>query len=255
MSSPAWNWLPDDALSSPEVLGLVDQAITEWSDRWFRNHRLVRQQLRYASAPTFLPSVASTARFTLRSAPATVEALAGQALDADLSRLEKTEGDHVILSALSDDLLKDLAETLEACFGPVGIAPDDIGAADGVLIELVTEEGRKAVAIETSRAVLAQARLAALPERAPRGDALTPIRTAMADVTLTLSARLGSAEISLPEARRLAPGDVIVLDRPLDEALDLVPSTGGAALACARLVDAASPHSLRLEPAVGKDRR
>jgi flagellar motor switch protein FliM len=71
---------------------------------------------------------------------------------------------------------------------------------------------------------------------------------------VTLSASLGSAAITLPEARQLAPGDVIVLDRSLEQAIDLTPVNGGPVVACARLADAASPRSLRLEAAAGRNR-
>jgi hypothetical protein len=255
LSSTAWNWLPDGALASPDLLGRVDGAVAEWSGRWFKDHRLVRQRLQYASAPASPPAVASTARFSIRATPAAVEVLTGHALDADLSRLEKGESDQTIIDALSEVLLRDLAAALDAVFGMDGASPAAADPSGGVLIELTDEDGRRAVVIETSRAVLAAARLAGLSERTRRGPPLASIGTAVADVPVTLSASVGSATITLPEARRLAVGDVIVLDRPLDQPIDLVSASGGSAVACARLVDTASPRSLRLEAAAGRDRR
>lgn len=256
MSSQVWNWLPDGALSSPGVLARVDRAVADWSGRWFVDHRLVRQRLQYAEVPASPPVAASTARVALRAAPAAVEALAGHALDADLSRLEKTDGDQTIIAALSEALLRDLAATLDAALGGDGEAVSSGGDGSGaVLIELTDEDGRRALAIETTRAVLADARLAGLPERRRRGAPLASVRTAVAEVPVTLSASLGSVAISLPEARKLAPGDVIVLDRSLDQAIDLIPAKGGSVVACARLADPASARSLRLEAAAGGDHR
>lgn len=236
------------------MLAVVDWAVADWSGRWFRDHRLIRQRLQYTEAPASPPAVASTSRVAVRATPASVETLTGQALDADLLRLETNDTDQAIVAALGVALLQDLATVLDTAL----IAEGDAAAADGsgvVLIELTDEDGRRMLVIETSRAVLADARLAALPERARRKGPLTSVRTAVADVPVTLSASLGSAAITLPDARRLAPGDVIVLDRSLDQAIDLVPANGGAAVACARLADTASPPSLRLEAATGRDPR
>lgn len=256
MSSNTWNWLPEGALSSPVVLALVDGVVSDWSGRWFCAHRLVRQRLHYADAPVSPAVVASTARVAVRATPAAVETLTGHALDTDLSRLETNDTDQAITATLGVILLQDLATALEAALvADGGAAPAAAEGFGGVLIELTDEDGRRMLVIETSRAVLAGARLAALPERAPRKRALTPVRTAVADVPVTLSASLGSAAITLPEARRLAPGDVIVLDRPLDQAIDLIPANGGPVVACARLADTASPPSLRLEAAAARGPR
>jgi hypothetical protein len=129
LSSNAWNWLPDAALSSPGVLARIDGALSEWSGRWFRDHRLVRQRLQFAAAPASPSAVASTTRLTVRATPAAVEVLTGHALDADLSRLETGDTDRTIVAALSELLVQDLATALDAALTVDGGAAP--GAADG----------------------------------------------------------------------------------------------------------------------------
>lgn len=180
--------------------------------------------------------------------------LIGRALDMDLPLIELNASDQTLIDALTDEIFRDLTQSLEALLDDTpGLDRQTSGA---VTLEFTDEAGRKILLIETSRAVLAGIRRSALPATVKRATAsLTPFPKAIGDTPVTLAATIGSALISLPEVRRLGRGDVIVLDRLLDRPIDLVAQVGGAKVACATLVDAASPRSLRLEPAADLDRR
>lgn len=257
MTSVAWNWLPEGALSSPEVLALVDGAVERWNRRWFSDWRVRRRGLLFVNAPAGGQIFASTPKFTIGAPGAAAETVMGQVMDMDVSRLELGDGDHAILDALREEVFRDLARELDLV-----LAGEDVktpaGADDSgpVLIDLADEDGRKILWIETSRGTLAETRRQTFPALANRPTGrLTPLRSAIADTTVALSATVGSAVISLPEARKLAPGDVIVLDRLLDQPIDLVAALDGVSVACATLVDASSPRSLRLESAASRDRQ
>jgi flagellar motor switch/type III secretory pathway protein FliN len=254
LTAPAWSWLPDGALLSPSVIGAVDAALEAWSRRWFQDFRLVRQRLVFSPAPSTPPVAVSTGRVAVRVGTG-ADDLAGRALDMDLSRLEMSEDDEAVVAALREALLQDLAQTLDSALAGDGETPGARDASGAVCLDLTDEDGRRMAVVETSRSVLAGARLAGLPARARRAAGLTSLRTALADVPVRLFAQAGSAAITLPEARRLAPGDVIVLDQKLDEAFDLVAENGGAGVACVRLVDTASPRSLQLEAAARRSPR
>lgn len=198
--------------------------------------------------------MAQTACVSVRATPASVESLAGRALDMDLSLIEQSEDDRSVIDAMAEAMCRDLAGTLDAALDGGTDKSPGRDRSGPVLIEFTDDAGRRILTIETSRAMLADVRRAALPESP--GDAsrpLIPIRRAIADTNVSLSAIVGSAEIALPDLRRLAPGDVIVLNRPLDQPLDLVATGSGARIACAKLVDAASPRSLRLQAPAGRD--
>lgn len=252
MTDVAWNWLPDGALGAPPVMRVIDSVLADWCDRWWAGDHLRRQRLTFAE--TGSPDiVVQTACVSLRAPAASVEALAGWALDMDLSRIERSEDDGVVIDAMADAMFRDLVGTLDAALGGGADETPGRDRSGPVSIEFTDDAGRRILVIETSRALLAGVRRAALPE--PPSDAsrpLIPIRRAIADTKVSLSAIVGSAEIALPDVRRLARGDVILLNRPLDQPLDLVANGSGARIACAELVDAASPRSLRLQAPVGR---
>lgn len=253
MTDVAWSWLPDGALGAPPVLSVIDRAVADWCGRWWTGGGLMRQRLTFTA--TGSPDiVVQTACVSVRATPASVESLAGLALDMDLSLIEQSEDDRSVINAMAAAICRDLAGTLDTALDSgtdKGAGRDRSGP---ILIEFTDDAGRRVLTIETSRAMLADVRRVALPE--PPGDAsrpLVPIRRAIADTNVSLSAIVGSAEIALPDLRRLAPGDVIVLNRPLDQPLDLVADVGGGRVACAGLVDAASPRSLRLQAPSGRN--
>lgn len=256
MTTTAWSWLPDGALSAPAVLGLIDDAVDAWSRRWFPDYRLRRQRQGFAGGSTTHPVAAATPRLSLRASSPSLDVLAGRVLDVDLARLELGDGDRTVIDALRDELAQDLAQGLDTAL--TGQQPRDGSAADvsgSVLIELADDEGRRLLMIETSRAILADVRRKVLPGARPGGDRLTSLRAAVGHAPVKLSASVGSSVILLSEARRLAPGDVIVLDRKLDQPIDIVAGPGDTGLACARMVDAASPRSLRLQAVANRDSR
>lgn len=248
MTSAAWSWLPDAALLTPAVLKPIDEALEAWSHRWFRRRVFVRRRTAYG-ATGGPPAVASTGRVAVRLDPGAAEALTGQALDLDLARLEHMEDDRRVIDGVRQALLEDLARIVDASLAGDATALEPAADSSGaVVIEVGDEDGRKIAVVETSRAVLASARLARLAPSARPRPKFTSLRQAVAEVPVSLGVRLGSAEIRLPEARQLAIGDVVVLDRRLKDALEILSSPRGAVVACARLMDAASPRSLRLEP-------
>ena len=258
MTAAVWNWVPDSALGSLATLGPIDRVAEQWAERWCAGLDLRRQRPAFAAASANRPVVARSPHFSVVAADAGLTALIGRALDMDLPRIELNASDQALVDALKDEMFRDLTQSLEALLDDApGLDRPSSGDASGALaLEFTDEAGRKILAIETSRAVLGGIRRSALPTTVKRAPAsLTSISKAVGDTRVTLAATIGSALISLPEVRRLGPGDVIVLDRLLDRPIDLVAQVGGANVACAVLVDAASPRSLRLEPAADLDRR
>lgn len=246
MRTEVWGWLPDSALNAPGVLSVVDGVLEEWAARWFRSFRLVRHRMDFGATPAVEPIIASAASLLVRGAADKEDILVGQALGLEIARLERTDDDEAVLDAFRQRLIADLVRTLETAF-----AVDEalIASASGrVALELRDEDGRKMLTIETTRSVLAQVRRRSLPAKPVDQRPLAGLEAAVADLPVALNARLGSSLVSLSEARRLAPGDVIMLDHALDAPFDLC-GVEGTTIACATLVDTASPRALRLEVA------
>lgn len=255
MTRRTWNWLPDSALAAPPVLAVVDETMAHWSARWFATHRLQRGRLAFVEAAADLPVVARTPRLAVLAMEAWADLVVGHALDIDVARLELGDGDRAVVGSLRDQMFQDLAERFDrALTVGTGDGPEsDLGSGKAI-IEFADDAGRKCLVLETSRAVLAEVRRSALPTAPRRPGRLEPIRQAIADSPVRLFAHVGSAAIALPDARRLAPGDVVILDRALDQPFDLVTGDGGPPVACADLEDAASPRSLRLRAVDRRDR-
>lgn len=249
MTTSVWNWLPDDALVVPETLGAIDAALDAWSRRWFQSWRLVRQRVQFAAPSIGSPVAATAASLSVRASESAVDAMTARALDIELTRLELTEADTTVTSGFRAALLQDLAGTLQALLPP-SETPGAPPASGCVLIDLADEDGRRLATIETSRAALAQLRWKTLKPAVRSRARLSPLAAAIGHVTVRLEARLGSADLAMADARKLAVGDIVVLDQTLDTPLALS-GPNGVAVACARLVDTASPRSLQLEAARG----
>ena len=246
MTTDVWDWLPDGALAATEVLDRLDGALEAWCIRWFPSWRLVRQNLKFAPPPPVEPVVASGSSLLIRAGAGHEDVVTARALNLDLARLELTDGDRALADAFRDRMFGDLVRTVEAALASEALVMDD--ASGRVIVDLRDDEGRKLLLIETTRAVLGRARRMSVdPAPAPRA-ALIPVATAIADAPVTVRARLGSSSVSLSEARRLSAGDILVLDQALDAPFDLT-GPGDVTIACATLVDTASPRSLRLHAA------
>jgi flagellar motor switch/type III secretory pathway protein FliN len=179
--------------------------------------------------------------------------LRGKALDIRVSLRPETERDASLLRGFETRMMADLASRVETALG-IGMAgrnaatsaadPWALGAS--AICGIVAEaDGAEAVRLAVPLEHVVAFRKAGLapPRRrrasARREDALRPGKVGV-------EARLGSAELNIGELRSLAPGDVLVLDRGLDEPTELLIADGGQPFARGRL-DGAERITLILE--------
>ncbi len=251
MSTEAWDWLPEEALAAPGVLKGLDDALEDWSRRWFSTWRLLRQGVNFTGSAPEQPVVAAGSSLRIRGTAQSADKVAAGALHMDFARLELSDADQVVLQGFRDRILLDLARTVETALGGEAGAADP--ASGLVVFDLRDDEGRKLLLLETTRAALGRRRRSLLRPTPRPAAPLTDIGSAIAEAPVTVEARLGSAVVPLTEARKLTAGDVLVLDQPLDAPFELA-GPGDTAIACATLADAASPRSLRLQAAPGRQR-
>ncbi|GLK50154.1 hypothetical protein GCM10017620_31280 [Brevundimonas intermedia] len=247
MTSPVWRWAPDRALLDEGTLGWLDGIIAAWSDRWFAQGRVRRRGLERSTGASASTSLFA-ARASLETSPAQRDHLAELALDIEVARLEATPADQALLDGLVETAVADLTRAVEAAIG--GDAADPALALGGpsgrVVFPLSDETGRLVGALAVARASLVQARLGALAPPAPASAPLVAMSAAIADTPVTLTVHAGTALLSLAEARELGVGDVVVLDRALDAAFDLLSAAHPEPIARAALIDAVAPQTLRL---------
>lgn len=243
-----WNWVPDTALNASCVLGALDEALSAWSRRWFVEGLIRRRGLEAADAPNGSLAVwaAQTPRLALSLSDTQRAHLTGLATDMAVDRLEAASDDQALLETVATALSDDLVRTLDAALGEgVSAAGAGLDGPSGLFrMTLVDDRGRSVASVWLSRAALAASRLAHLPGRrgAPR---LCALREALGETAVTLTIRLGAAELGLGDVQSLAPGDVVVLDRALDDALAVLADVN-TSVASARLVDVDDPTCLRL---------
>jgi flagellar motor switch/type III secretory pathway protein FliN len=150
-------------------------------------------------------------------------------------------------------MIADLAARIEAAFGArAGAAPESVqvqdpwsGGSEALCAIVAEASGAEAVrmGIPLERAVaFRRGNMAPRRQRAAPASREQAIGTTRVDVR----ARLGSASLALAELRGLSPGDVLILDRGLEEPAELLAGRDDQILGRGRL-DAAERITLILE--------
>jgi len=219
------DWLPMGAVTSDAVRVKLEGAVDDWSRRWFARTSVgvgaVRSRAPGALGedwriPHQIVAVSHTPRALAR--------LANWALDARLDLLEPTETDRQLVGLFEPRLLDDLVSSVEdAIGGPQqmnGAAPD-WSRLGGVEISLADSNGGALLTLAIPLTALLPLTKASLPARTRPRTGLEPIGKALHPTVVTVEASLGVAHVTLDELRGLSPGDVLVLDRRIDQGVEL----------------------------------
>jgi hypothetical protein len=145
--------------------------------------------------------------------------------------------DKLLLSRLAHKAVTALCEQFEQTFGPAVT-----GASSDKLLNVPQTPFVFTVNISTDISMLmgfshrlaTWLRLSELPEDAIIGK-LHATRCAVRSAPANITAYFGTVEAEIDELRKLGVGDVIVLDRTVDDAVDIIIDETGIQAACARL--------------------
>ena len=244
MTGRARDWLPVQAGKRPAVESRVEEAVGEWSQAWF-----VRRRVTVASARATLTEPAADAdgggwrryggSLGLSCTKRSVQKLLEWGLDLRMDLSTLTEADRRVLELMEHELFADLTRRVELKLdlkSTAGPSPSQIDTPydrlGGVTFTLADSVGGPLMALAVPLDVVMSLCRRSLPPRRPT-TAPQSRREALGRQSVTLQAVLGAAEISLSELPGLACGDVLVLNRRLDEpaALALVGSETPLALA------------------------
>lgn len=221
----AQDWLPAEASERGVVRAAVETVIAGWASHWFGRGEL--RLFEWALAETGRPVDPAAWRSCgpglevccpLRAA----SRLAGLALDVRLEGMDLGERDRLLVSAFARRIVDELVERLRRLF---------VGDAETVASEPRPDERRITasiadgsdvlISVSVSTALLlglTRRTLPALPAPARiAGDRLS----ALGRSAVRLEVTLGTAMLSLAEAKGLACGDVLVLDRRLADPAEL----------------------------------
>jgi len=242
------DWLPADALVGPAVRDPIERAVAEWSSGWFAGRADLRLTALEPRPPLWAAELGRAAwhrrgaAVSLAVPPPALSRLRGKALDMRNAVRPETERDAALLRGFEARMVADLAARIETALGICGRAATDASpAADpwaggaAALCAIVAEpDGAEALRLAVPLEHAIAFRKKGLPpaRRRPR-----PTRrdAALAHAKVRIGARLGSAALTLGEFRSLAPGDVLVLDRGLDQPVELLADGGTQCFARGRL--------------------
>lgn len=207
MSTPV-AWLPQSALFEVRTAAPVANVVAEWSREWLSGGVL-------SVPPRWEPCVTTEMAGLHPPGEEAKLRLAGMLLGREITdRDVRAKGDRFVVDALVTHATDALSCELVRLLG----SPD---RSDGecFVLPILAEDGTPVLRIEAGRdALVALAKHWAGPVRA--GTPPAAFRSALDEQRVRLAARLGSSRLTLPEIEALAPGDVLLLDTPVPEAVE-----------------------------------
>ncbi|MFC5475506.1 flagellar motor switch protein FliM [Paraherbaspirillum soli] len=241
-SSLPWRPLAERDLAS--LKSRIDGVFSVWLSDWFSEPSLTLSKGRYLSTVAADSACSSTScqefgnGLWVRILDQGRDQLVAQALDFQFAaRSGESVQVRSMLESFGMRLLQDLAQKLRTCF-QIGEPDHGVGATaeprafkqGGASFDL---QGANQ---ETLLSILLPYELAAKQIPSPVADArsggLTSRKAALIDSVVSLHAKLGRAELTLPDLSGLALGDVIRLDQKINQ--DLAICINGSEQAVAR---------------------
>ena len=244
------DWLPDDVIAHEVVREAVEQAIAQWSARWFVGPYAGVASIILASGDLRQENDEMGWRryrsgIAVRGSRQALSRLVERALDVSAEISTVTQADRHVLQALERTILEGLTEEIEQAFdlpGALRQEPlrirDPLADDGGLVICLSEPSGREGLSLAVPVDIAVRKIKSHLGPAPRRSEVLQPLAAALGGVSLGLEARVGRVELSLSELTELAVGDVLVLDRALDQAVDVVGATSHDVVAKAMLTQA-----------------
>lgn len=241
------DWLPLSVISDDVVRDVIRSVVTQWCERWFVGEPAVVSQLKVSSGAARNESDYAGWRvcrsaIAIRGDRPALSRMVDRALDVHTEDLHLTEGDQALLQGLEHKILDDLCETFEQAFGLAGELKsqpqkirDPLTDCGGLLASLVETSGREILSFAVPAHVVVPCIKAHLGPIAQKPEDLQPLVKALGNVPVSIEALIGSAGLSLTEFNDLAVGDILVLDRTLDEPVDITGAGSPHVFAKARL--------------------
>jgi hypothetical protein len=250
-------WLPAEAAACAAVRRLVGEAVGQWGPKWFARAepRAAGFEIRKGAAARRTGGwQAAGAVATWLAASETVR-LAGLALGAEPGPLVLSEADRDLIGRFTGSIAGDLAGTIESALGidpteagaPVSV--EDPFAGGGGLLFSVNDRGeRPLLQVAIPAAALVPFLKAAIAPARRRPAPLARLGGAFESAAVRIEARLGAVTLPLGELAGLAKGDVLILDRAVEDGAELALCPPGRPFAQATIVPGDSGISLLLFP-------
>lgn len=230
MMSVVRPWLPAGALGPLPMERALQPVVDRWAVRWFVDCRVDA-----SCRPEGRSAISPVERTIRKDGPASgflggsdKRALLELALGASLEGPPLGDGDHRLLDAFAFRIVEDLIVELDA-------ALDREASRDGDRLAMsLVARGSRIVQFELPVESVVGLVKGHIGRRAP---VRLPVSrdVALSATRVRIEALLGRARLVIGEIGDLAPGDVLVLDRPLDAKVDLRLAEAGRIFAAGKL--------------------
>lgn len=220
MTLQAVDWLPEEVFAPAAVKALFEPVVDAWSQNWFVKAGPVVSSVEFVEAAAPAAQRLSGKVVCLELHGRGKRYLLEAALGLDLTEHQLIDGDRRLLEEFASEILGDLIQRLESDIRAVV-------AADGDQVAAVLSMGPSEVLSILYPRHLLVSRLRngfgpPAPSRGPLGARTAALKTSR----VTANAILGRVELSMDEIEGLAVGDVLVLDRSLDDPTELRTTDG-----------------------------
>ena len=206
-------WLPDNALFPTSLASEIDQAIDDWCMAWIGTTSVSREAFgRTTEAAT--PPASPSSPVDISLAKAGLDVVIADLLGVEPSTPAQSHVEQQIMEDFRAALISDFESRIRSVFSP-GSEPHSQTPDARFRVGLRHSSGIRFGEIDLRRDVLVRSRKRRMP--GARRPSLPPraLSDAVANLEIQLIATPGRAVLPVADLRKLAVGDVLVLDHPL----------------------------------------
>lgn len=218
MSPLAQAWLPREVLDREDLREALSQALESWWSEWIADGP--QPCIEHRRAEGAAAGVRLRDGDTCRGGRSAVDParLLSLLLGREIDLLALATSDRAVLDTLADAAMVDLELKLSTIFGPWAEAAN----APTSSLRTLLGDGRNTPCLGFFTPLDVAARYVCRNLKPARSAApLADLTTAFSDHLVTADVMLGSAELALDELADLAVGDILPLDRPWADGLEL----------------------------------
>jgi hypothetical protein len=239
------DWLPPSALADARIRHVFSEAIARWNERWFAG-RLEFAIGEFEAAKPARRSIHSNTEwraigsgFGCHMNDKQLITMAKHVVDAGHSHHQIGNEDSQLLLSVARDALSDLAGALAKAAGLSSEGRFDHAAFErfgGVQLVLNTpKKTEPCIKLVAPAGIAAMMRKSVLDRRKATDRLEGRLSETFDKEEVTVAIHLGEATLSAQSLWELAPGDVIVLEKDIDDAFHMVSAHNGERICALRL--------------------
>jgi flagellar motor switch/type III secretory pathway protein FliN len=221
----AANWLPRGAVASAAATSALAAIVEAWSERWLEGASI---KLACVAPLDDLPALSEPwewrrlSQFLATFAEDGAERMLAYALDCDIANASRSDLDRKLLGDFQQNMLTDLEQALLTA---LAVKSTGAGNSQAGQIGLVLTCGGEPIAtIIAPSSAFSDFIHRHLPPPAENEAAFTSFSEALVTSEIVLGVQVGKATVTLSDLDHLGSGDVLVLDRALQDGVIVAPA-------------------------------